>query len=600
MAVDDLDLVAPSGQITVLVGPSGCGKTTSLRMINRMIEPTSGRIWIDDRDTVQGVGGQAAPRHRLRHPARRAVPAPHRSSTTSPPCRCCSAKTRREAPARAVELIERVGLDPSFANRYPAQLSGGQQQRVGVARALAADPPVMLMDEPFSAVDPVVREQLQDEFLRLQGELGKTIVFVTHDIDEAIKLGDQVAVLRVGGKLAQLATPAELLSRPADAFVAGFVGRDRGYRALGFAAAGSCRCDEEAAVALGRRWPAPRPTADGWVLVVDNDAGRRAGWPPAADTPMRLHGDHARAAQSRRHARHRAGHAARGPGRGAVLAQRPRRRRRRGRPLRRHRRRRRRCSSESRNGPPQHAPRSRAGGGRAATAERPADRAVGPAPARRAMNAVWQYFRDNQSEILALDLDDDVAGRLPLVVGLLVALPIGWLAAGSAGPIRRWSRSPACSTRSRRWCCSWRCPGCSAPRSCDRSTSAVALTLYTVALLVRVVADGLRSVSADTLAAAAAMGYTGRQRLFGVQLPIAVPGDRRRACGWRRCRTSAWCRSPRSSACRSWARCSSTGNNSRHAAPSCSAWSCHRAAGAGLRRVDPARRAAADAVAAGR
>ena len=133
-----------------------------------------------------------------------------------------------------MELLERVGLDAKFAKRYPAQLSGGQQQRVGVARALAADPPVMLMDEPFSAVDPVVRDQLQDEFLRLQGELGKTIVFVTHDIDEAIKLGDQVAVLRQGGKLAQSATPAELLAAPGDTFVAGFVGSARGYRALGF------------------------------------------------------------------------------------------------------------------------------------------------------------------------------------------------------------------------------------------------------------------------------------------------------------------------------------------------------------------------------
>ena len=137
----------------------------------------------------------------------------------------------RPASAR-MELLERVGLDPAFAKRYPAQLSGGQQQRVGVARALAADPPVMLMDEPFSAVDPVVREQLQDEFLRLQGELGKTILFVTHDIDEAIKLGDQVAVLRVGGTLAQLAAPAYLLAHPVDDFVADFVGRDRGYRAL--------------------------------------------------------------------------------------------------------------------------------------------------------------------------------------------------------------------------------------------------------------------------------------------------------------------------------------------------------------------------------
>src|SRR4029078_7254676 len=140
--------------------------------------------------------------------------------------------------------------------RYPAQLSGGQQQRVGVARALAADPPVMLMDEPFSAVDPVVREELQDEFLRLQQELGKTIVLVTHDIDEAIKLGDKVAVLRVGGRLAQLAPPAELLSRPVDAFVAGFVGRARGYRALGFTRAGTIPTHEEPTVTVGEPLPA--------------------------------------------------------------------------------------------------------------------------------------------------------------------------------------------------------------------------------------------------------------------------------------------------------------------------------------------------------
>ncbi len=166
-----------------------------------------------------------------------------------------------------MELLERVGLDPAFAKRYPSQLSGGQQQRVGVARALAADPPVMLMDEPFSAVDPVVRDQLQDEFLRLQEELGKTIVFVTHDIDEAIKLGDQVAVLRVGGTLAQLAPPHELLSRPVDAFVAGFVGRDRGYRALGFAEGGTLPTHEEATITLGQEVP----RGQGHVLVVNGD-----------------------------------------------------------------------------------------------------------------------------------------------------------------------------------------------------------------------------------------------------------------------------------------------------------------------------------------
>ncbi|MFN2518234.1 MAG: ABC transporter ATP-binding protein, partial [Jatrophihabitantaceae bacterium] len=220
IAVDHLDLVAPSGQITVLVGPSGCGKTTSLRMINRMIDPSSGRIWLDERDTSKGRPSQL--RRDIGYVIQHAGLFPHRTvvdNVATVPL--LLGASRRDARAHALELLERVGLPVQFADRYPAQLSGGQQQRVGVARALAADPPVMLMDEPFSAVDPVVRAQLQEEFLRLQGELGKTIVFVTHDIDEAIKLGDQVAVMRVGGTLAQLATPAELLSRPADAFVAG-------------------------------------------------------------------------------------------------------------------------------------------------------------------------------------------------------------------------------------------------------------------------------------------------------------------------------------------------------------------------------------------
>jgi osmoprotectant transport system ATP-binding protein len=176
---------------------------------------------------------------------------------------------RAKATSRALELMDRVGLPQSFAKRYPAQLSGGQQQRVGVARALAADPPVMLMDEPFSAVDPIVRDQLQEEFLRLQGEIGKTIVFVTHDIDEAIKLGDQVAVLRVGGKLAQLAPPEELLARPVDDFVADFVGRDRGYRTLGFRSA-PFRTTSEPTTRLGASEADVRATtSDPWVLVLD-------------------------------------------------------------------------------------------------------------------------------------------------------------------------------------------------------------------------------------------------------------------------------------------------------------------------------------------
>ncbi len=276
IAVDKLDLVAPSGQITVFVGPSGCGKTTSLRMINRMIEPTGGKIWLDDQDTAKVA--PATLRRGIGYVIQHAGLFPHRTILdniiTVP---ALLGDDKRKARATGMELMERVGLEARFAKRYPAQLSGGQQQRVGVARALAADPPVMLMDEPFSAVDPVVREQLQQEFLRLQSELGKTIVFVTHDIDEAIKLGDQVAVLNVGGILAQLATPAELLSRPADAFVAGFVGRDRGYRALGFAN-DTVPVRSEATVTLGATvTDAVRVAEDGWVLVVDTSNSPQ-GW----------------------------------------------------------------------------------------------------------------------------------------------------------------------------------------------------------------------------------------------------------------------------------------------------------------------------------
>ena len=276
-AVGGLSLEAPSGQITVLVGPSGCGKTTSLRMVNRMIDPTSGTIWLDDRDTATIAPTEL--RRGMGYVIQSGGLFPHRTvvdNVASVPL--LLGRNRRQARKDALELLERVGLDREFAGRYPAQLSGGQQQRVGVARALAADPPVMLMDEPFSAVDPVVREQLQNEFLRLQSELGKTIVFVTHDIDEAIKLGDQVAVLRVGGQLAQLASPAELLARPADPFVAGFVGRDRGYRALGFVIAGSLPVSEEPVVRLGDSLDAAGEIATaGWVLAVD-DAGAPQGW----------------------------------------------------------------------------------------------------------------------------------------------------------------------------------------------------------------------------------------------------------------------------------------------------------------------------------
>ncbi|SDS01697.1 ABC transporter ATP-binding protein [Actinopolymorpha singaporensis] len=277
VAVDQVDLRAPSGEITVLVGPSGCGKTTSLRMINRMVEPTSGRILIDGKDT--GTTNPAQLRRGIGYVIQHAGLFPHRTvvdNVATVPL--LLGWSRKKARAHAAELIQRVGLDAHLGDRYPAQLSGGQQQRVGVARALAADPPVMLMDEPFSAVDPVVRESLQEEFLRLQDELDKTIVFVTHDIDEAIKLGDRVAVFRTGGRLAQFAEPKQLLEHPADEFVAGFVGKDRGYRALSFTPADGISLNDEPTVRLGAPIADARAVAvDGWVLVVD-DERRPQGW----------------------------------------------------------------------------------------------------------------------------------------------------------------------------------------------------------------------------------------------------------------------------------------------------------------------------------
>jgi osmoprotectant transport system ATP-binding protein len=276
VAVDELSLEIPDGQITVFVGPSGCGKTTTLRMINRMVEPSSGTILLDG-DRI-GDADPPALRRRIGYVIQHGGLFPHRTvvdNVATVPY--LLGWDRRRARGRAMELLELVGLPAAFAKRYPYQLSGGQQQRVGVARALAADPPVMLMDEPFSAVDPVVRDQLQQEFLRLQDELGKTIVFVTHDIDEAIRLGDTVAVLAVGGRLAQIAAPADLLATPADPFVAGFVGRDRGYRALGFMSA-EVAATSEPTVSLGSPLDRARDVAvDDWVLVVD-EVDRPQGW----------------------------------------------------------------------------------------------------------------------------------------------------------------------------------------------------------------------------------------------------------------------------------------------------------------------------------
>ncbi|MDK8172477.1 ATP-binding cassette domain-containing protein [Curtobacterium citreum] len=230
-AVDDFSLVIPSRTTTVFVGSSGCGKTTLLRMINRMVDPSSGTVSIDDEDVAAVDPVQL--RRRIGYVMQNAGLLPHRkvvdNIATVP---LLTGVSKGEARARALELMDTVGLDRAFADRYPSQLSGGQQQRVGVARGLAVDPNVLLMDEPFGAVDPLVRNDLQDELIRLQRELGKTVVFVTHDIDEAFKLGDQVVILKKGGEIAQLGTPAEILAEPADEFVANFIGAGRGRRAL--------------------------------------------------------------------------------------------------------------------------------------------------------------------------------------------------------------------------------------------------------------------------------------------------------------------------------------------------------------------------------
>ena len=231
IAVDDFSLVIPSRKTTVLVGASGSGKTTLLRMINRMVEPTSGAIEIDgesvlDRDPV-------ALRRSIGYVMQNSGLLPHfkviDNVATVP---MLSGVPRREARRRALELLDTVGLSRSLADRYPSQLSGGQQQRVGVARGLASDPNILLMDEPFGAVDPIVRAELQQETIRLQRDLNKTIVFVTHDIDEAFLLGDQVVILEKGARVAQTGTPDEIIANPASEFVSSFVGLERGKRAL--------------------------------------------------------------------------------------------------------------------------------------------------------------------------------------------------------------------------------------------------------------------------------------------------------------------------------------------------------------------------------
>ena len=272
-AVDRLSLDVPDAKLTVFVGSSGSGKTTALRMINRMIDPTSGTITVDGADvsTANPVRLRLGIGYVIQHaglmPHQRVID----NVATVP---VLKGRSRRAARKAAYEVLERVGLDSKIATRYPAQLSGGEQQRVGVARALAADPPLLLMDEPFSAVDPVVRYELQNEILRLQSDLHKSPVFVTHDIDEALKLADQVAVFR-DGVLQQYDKPAQLLSRPANEFVARFIGLGRGYRWLQLVDASELPVHDVERIAQDGLPDTGLP--DGWAVVVDN-AGAPMGW----------------------------------------------------------------------------------------------------------------------------------------------------------------------------------------------------------------------------------------------------------------------------------------------------------------------------------
>jgi osmoprotectant transport system ATP-binding protein len=286
-AVNDLSLSVPAGKICVLVGPSGCGKTTSLKMVNRLIEPTSGQILLDGIDSATRDVTEL--RRGIGYVIQQVGLFPHQTIGENvvvvPRLLGWPATRRRE---RAEELLELVGLDPAaYRDRYPSQLSGGERQRVGVARALAADPPVMLMDEPFGAVDPIVRERLQNEFLRLQEELAKTILFVTHDIDEAIKMGDLVAVMKSGGHLAQYGPPTEILAAPADDFVARFVGADRGLKRLSLSRVGDLALRMPAMALPGDDAAEARGRIDDDLpyLLLTDQLHRPIGWIRRAEVP---------------------------------------------------------------------------------------------------------------------------------------------------------------------------------------------------------------------------------------------------------------------------------------------------------------------------
>ncbi|TME97303.1 MAG: ABC transporter ATP-binding protein [Chloroflexi bacterium] len=280
-AVVDLSLTVPAGDICVLVGPSGCGKTTSLKMVNRLVEPSSGQVLIDGQDIMRVEVTEL--RRRIGYVIQQIGLFPHQTiadNVATVPRLLGWPRARIQS--RVEELLELVGLDPGrVRDHYPSQLSGGERQRVGVARAMAAEPPVMLMDEPFGAVDPIVRERLQNEFLRLHRALGTTVLFVTHDIDEAIKMGTRVAVMQQGGHLAQYAPPTELLLHPANDFVGRFVGTDRGLKRLTLLTVAEAKIQAGVVARVGEgaraAWRRALEAESPWVLLLDRD-DRPQGW----------------------------------------------------------------------------------------------------------------------------------------------------------------------------------------------------------------------------------------------------------------------------------------------------------------------------------
>jgi osmoprotectant transport system ATP-binding protein len=285
-AVDDVCLHIPAGETVMFVGPSGCGKTTLLKMINRLIQPTGGRIHLGDEDVTDQDPDRL--RRRIGYVIQAGGLFPHMTvgSNVGMVPRMLKWEKKRTAD-RVDELLDLVGLDPGvYRDRYPRELSGGQQQRVGVARALAADPPVLLMDEPFGAVDPITRQRLQDELLRIQEELGKTIVFVTHDIDEAMKLGDRIAVFDVGARVAQYDTPEAILADPAEEYVADFVGAGAALKQLALTRVSDVELVQPVLAAAGEDTAAVvarAQAADQNFVVVTDPRGRPISWPSVAE-----------------------------------------------------------------------------------------------------------------------------------------------------------------------------------------------------------------------------------------------------------------------------------------------------------------------------